>query len=298
MQLVCILTLAVAFCGCGYEEVASQIDQRQANEIVATLASLGIRSIAHAERGSGRTFRIEVHDNDYTLAVSILHAYDLPRSSGPTFEELTRPQGLIPNSREVEAARLDYALGVELAEKLGTLPGVERAHVVVRSNLIRDDQQPSASVTIENKRAATVNESDVRRMVQLMVPGISADRIALVAMTASPRGAVLSGQGVENQGGKAIHTPLVPFLRYVQVAERDYLRLAIIVVLCILGAGGLGVLLGFFFGQGYATVRSPQVRVGDFKQIESVGERQRVMSAAVRLARGESEGGNDRLLPE
>ena len=136
--------------GCSYEQVISDVDQKQANEIVASLGSHGISSIAQTERSSKGKYTVEVDKGNYALAVTLLHELGLPKEATPSFRDLTEQKGFLPNSREIESARLDYALGVEIEEKLKSVGGIDSVKVLVRSNLIKGGVEPSASVIISS----------------------------------------------------------------------------------------------------------------------------------------------------
>lgn len=252
--LLVLIASILLLSGCGSEEVASQLDQKQANEIVATLADQGISAFTTKGRSSGANYAVEVDRDYYQLAVSVLNAKDLPRKPLPSVEELTRPQGFIPSSREVEALRLDYALGAEIEEKLRALAGVESAKVVIRSNLLKDDVQPSAGVFIAQSPGAKIDARQIAEIIALLVPGLQPDRIKVDTSEPLSPSVNLSEIGSENRAGVVIHRALVPFLWYFRVPEDDYRTLGAALLGCIV----LGILLGGVFGFAIAVDRDPR----------------------------------------
>lgn len=235
--------LLLILTGCGREKLIGGLNQKQATEIVATLSSQGIVSKMSQERGARSGYSVEVSAGDYSLSISILHALGLPRDTSSTFKELTEQRGFLPNTREIEAARLDYALGAEIEEKLKVLNGVESASVIVRSSLIKQGD-PSASVIISTSGDMSLNPSDVVKVVTMVVPGLQSDRIA-VLIQPSVKGAVnVSPKGVFNEDGKVVYRALVPFFGSILVPEGDSQRLAT----AILGLLGLAAAVSFAGG--------------------------------------------------
>ncbi len=242
-RLSCLVTL-VSLLGCASEQVASDLDQKQANEIVATLADHGISSMAKRGRGSTSSFSVEVDRDYYQLAISVLHAQGLPRAQQPSVEEITRPQGFMPSSREVEALRLDYALGAEIEEKLRTLPGIDSVKVVVRTNLLKSDIEPSASVFVAERAGINLNQQDVINTIQLLVPGVKRERIQVLTQQPPSHEVTVSDIGAENRAGVVVHRALVPFLWFFRVPEDDYRTLGGALLGCIV----IGILVGGVFG--------------------------------------------------
>lgn len=263
--IVCLVCMIFVF-GCGYEQVASNLDQSQANEIVAVLGNSGITSRATADRTQRGRFSVTVQSDQYTVAIAVLNAQNLPKAGSPTFEELTRSKGLVPNSREVEAARLDYALAVEIEEKLREIPGVASVKVIVRANLLVADVVPGASVILETTPDCQLSKEEIQGIVSLAVPGSDPEKVRVVITPFRPKVVTIGNVGVESQGTQIVHRPLVPFLSFVKIPENEYGRLAGALLFCIIVAAGLGLFLGFFMGQSYAAGVPPpssSIRITD-----------------------------------
>lgn len=241
LALVCVLS------GCAREQVASGLDQRQAREMVATLTGQGIISYALTDRGSRGSFSVEVASRDYPLAVSILNALGLPKEQPPSFRELTEQKGFLPNTREVEAARLDYALGSEIEEKLRSLDGIDSARVIVRSNMLRAAQEPSASIMITTRAGVTLEPKEIVQVVTLVVPGLIPSRIAVLIQQARSTGVKISDQAVQNNEGRIVYRPLVPFLGVFMVPEGEGQRLAGAILGLLILATGVAFAGGYIF---------------------------------------------------
>jgi len=227
--------------------LVDNLDQRQAQEIVATLASQGISSKIQKQRGAAKAgYSVDISSSDYSLAISILHALGLPRDAPPSFRELTEQRGFLPNTREIEAARLDYALGSEIEEKLRALPGVANVSAVVRSNLIKSGE-PSASIMVATVGEASIDPLSISRAVSMVVPGLQESRISVLIQQTKPQAVRVSSKGALNQDGKVVYRALVPFFGSFLVPEGEDQRLSA-AILGILGlAGAVAFAAGVLF---------------------------------------------------
>ena len=119
------IILIVGLCGllsaCQNSEVAHDLSERQANEIIAVLSEQGIPAAASRGTGARARFIVQVPSNHYSEAVSILHYEGLPKLEEPSVNELLSPKGFLPNSRELESMRIDRAIATELENMLKTI---------------------------------------------------------------------------------------------------------------------------------------------------------------------------------
>jgi len=255
LNLIAGLALVLTICGCSKESVVSGIDQRQAREVVSALATQGIIATAATERGARRAFSIEVSKGDYPIAINILNALGLPRDQPPSFLELTEQKGFLPNTREVEAARLDYALGSEVEEKLRAIDGVRTVRVLIRSNILKQGQEPSASVFITTQNTSAFDPKEIVSLMSLVVPGLTPQRTVVMVKQAKDEVVSISNEGVENISGKVVHRPLVKFLGFFSIPEEDVQKLAGAILGLLALAAGVAFASGYFYG-GRSNVRS------------------------------------------
>ncbi len=238
----------VVMTGCGSTPIAQDIAQNQANEIVALLADNGISSAARKSSGGQGRYVVEVDAEHYTQAISLLHRAGLPGEPRRSFSDMVMPQGLIPNSREMESLRLDRALGVEIEEALQNHPGVASARVIVRSSFVKEGGEPGVSAIVQRHVDANVNIEALTGIIARAVPGIAPERImvALETATSQPSG-VASVEGAVNAAGSVVRVPLVPFV-FLRVPKDEYNYFVFgfvgaLVVLC-----GVGAVIGYWFG--------------------------------------------------
>ena len=251
VRLAGLFLLVLVVCGCGSVPVAQDLSQKQAQEIVAVLNANGIGAEAHRQTGAGAKYRVEVEHGFYQRAVATLYEQGLPSEERPSFSEIIAQRGLIPNSREVEALRLDRALGAEVEEAISQIPAVSSVRTVVRQHALAYQQPaeaPGVSVVIALRPGSTLAEDEISELVRRMVPGVSPDRVLVASYSARqervPNGEV--GGILSNEGGSPELLTLTGFLWFWHVPDNEYTGLAL--ALC----GGLV----FFFAVGACTAYS------------------------------------------
>jgi type III secretion protein J len=133
-SLLCSLLLLI---GCESNMViVSDVDEREANEIVVFLASKGIAaqkaaSVSTAPGGAateGAKFNISVESGKSTEAMAILNQNGLPRKKGTTLLDLFAKAGLMSSDKE-ETIRYQAGLAQQLAGMIRKIDGVIDADV-------------------------------------------------------------------------------------------------------------------------------------------------------------------------
>jgi type III secretion protein J len=186
------LTLAVAAALCaGCEaELSSGLDEAQADEVVLALDEAGIgadreRADTAAGAAESATYRVVVARGDLAAALAVLREQELPRRSAAGFEELFDDTGLVPSAVQ-ERARFAAAVGGELSRSIESIDGVThaRVHVALPEPGARMlDEGPAAaraSVLIEHRPGADVDEAAVRALVAGAVQDLATDDVAVV----------------------------------------------------------------------------------------------------------------------
>lgn len=244
------LFLCLVFClvGCSDVPVAEDLSQSQATEIVAVLNESGIgASASRGQAGRGK-YKVEVSSSRYADAVVLLHRRGLPGEPRLSFDELVSQRGFLPNSREMEALRLDRAIAAEIEETVGNNPSVLTARVLVRS-VAAEGTGPSASVSLRIKAGSSLDPSLVRQIVSGAIPGISAERIDIQLHEEQPTPGIAQAVGVVPSNSPAIvQVPLTNFLWVWRVPRDDYNGLALALLGALLSALALGAGLGFGLG--------------------------------------------------
>jgi type III secretion protein J len=176
--LACFLLLT----GCR-TELLSDLDQRQANEVIATLARGGIPAERRAEE-KGR-FTVTVEKSVFPDAVRILDDNGLPRHEFASLGQVFKKEGLIASPVQ-ERAQMIFALSQELSQTISDIDGVitARVHLVLPENdPLRQQLVPSsASVFVRHRATAPINElvPQMKQLVAYGVAGLAYDKVSVI----------------------------------------------------------------------------------------------------------------------
>lgn len=122
--MICILLLTA----CKQQALLEDLDQQQANEVVALLLR---HNIAAAKVSSGKAkYSIEVEAGDFPAAVEWLKVYNLPSRPVVEISEMFPTDALVSSPR-AEKARLYSAIEQRLEQSLQTMEGIVTARVHV-----------------------------------------------------------------------------------------------------------------------------------------------------------------------
>ncbi|NKC52081.1 type III secretion inner membrane ring lipoprotein SctJ [Ochrobactrum cytisi] len=164
-------------------ELYTDLDQRQANEVVAALARKGIP--AQRESSKSGKITVSVPKDRFADAMSILSENGLPKQSFESLGDVFKNDGLI-SSPVQEKARMIYGLSGELSKTILDIDGVlsARVHLVLPENdPLRQNLVPSsASVFIRHKTTVPMNSliPQVKMLVANGVAGLSYDKVSVV----------------------------------------------------------------------------------------------------------------------
>jgi len=177
-SMLCALLLA----GCQSDLYAS-LDERQANEIVATLLRHHISAARSPRRDN--TFAVTVDESNFAEAMRILDESGLPRPSHPSMCEIFKKDGLV-QAPEAMRAQMMCALSEELSKTISQMDGVltARVHVVLPENdLMRQQTQPSsAGVFIRHQKSVPMDDfvPRIKMLVANGIAGLSYDKVSVI----------------------------------------------------------------------------------------------------------------------
>lgn len=148
MRLFFVLA-ALLFAGACKDVLYSDLDEREANQMIAILEAADI-SAARSTNGEGR-FSISVDAAKFGAAVLVLQNEGLPKKRYDTLGGMFGDDGIVGTPLE-ERARFTHALNQELAQTVASIAGVHdaRVHVVLpeTSRYKRTTDPASAAVVI------------------------------------------------------------------------------------------------------------------------------------------------------
>ena len=246
VQRALVLLVALLLSACE-AELYSNLDQRQANEMVATLQQHGIPAQRTAVKGGQYT--VMVDKARFAESITILKDAGLPKEEFQTMGQVFKKDGLVSSPTQ-ERAQMIFALSQELSGTVSEIDGVlsARVHLVLPENdPLRQQLVPSsASVFIRHRSDAPVGNlvPQVKMLVANGVAGLSYDKVSVVLV---PVDSQKSSQGQDVE--------MVSFFGLWM--QRDNLAQAMwmffgLVALVVLLAGGLGVVLYRRGGRVYA----------------------------------------------
>ena len=163
-----------------YTVVLANLSAEDKGAVVQALQSGQIKSRINPSTG-----QVEVPVEDYHTARIALASAGLPKNTVTGLDGLKdMPVG---TSRSVEEARLRQALETELARSILEIKGVEAARVHLatpeKSVFLRDQTEPSASVTVRLNDGNELSEGQVKSIIHLVsssISGLKANKVTVV----------------------------------------------------------------------------------------------------------------------
>jgi len=182
VRALCVVMSLLVLQACTVE-LYTDLDQRQANEVVAALARKGIP--AQRETTKSGKITVSVPKDRFADAMTILNENGLPKQHFESLGDVFKNDGLI-SSPVQEKARMIYGLSQELSKTILDIDGVlsARVHLVLPENdPLRQNLVPSsASVFIRHKTSVPMNSliPQVKMLVANGVAGLSYDKVSVV----------------------------------------------------------------------------------------------------------------------
>ncbi|MBQ7177297.1 MAG: type III secretion inner membrane ring lipoprotein SctJ [Victivallales bacterium] len=176
---LCALLLA----GCKTETTLhSQLEERQANLVIATLLDGGIdcRKVA----GEENTWNVLIDNKDFAKAVNLLESKGLPRRNYMGISEVFKKSGMISSPTE-ERIRFMDALAQDLSRTIAGIDGVldARVHIVLPENdpFAKNALPSSAAVAIRSRWNADVEAfiPQIKSLVRNSIEGLQYEKIAV-----------------------------------------------------------------------------------------------------------------------
>ena len=178
--------LLILLSACSSEILLRDLNERDANEIVAVLhtSSIDAQKMADAK---GKTFAVEVRSSDMARAVAVLRALGLPKSPRTNLNEVFRSSGFAPTPFE-ERVRYLFGLAQEIERTISLMDGVlqTRVHVVTPdgASKIADLQQAKASIFVsyDDRYDIELLVPRIRKLVGDSIEGLSPNRVEILTI--------------------------------------------------------------------------------------------------------------------
>ncbi|WP_080421333.1 type III secretion system inner membrane ring lipoprotein SctJ [Burkholderia ubonensis] len=180
-----VLGLAFVLAACKGESLLQNLDQAQANEVMAALYR---HNIPAEKAGTARDgYSVAVGRSDFTAAVDILKTYDLPSVKAVNVADMFPADSLVASPR-AEKARLLSAVEQRLQQSVRALNGVVTARVHVAYDL--DDSSDAVAAASSTRVSVLVVHddsasqqglvSDIKRLLKNSMPKLEYDNISVV----------------------------------------------------------------------------------------------------------------------
>ena len=241
-------------------ELYNNLDQRQANEIVATLQQHGIPAQRVVVKGGQYT--VVVDKARFADSIAILNEAGLPKQEFQTMGQVFKKDGLVSSPMQ-ERAQMIFALSQELSRTVSEIEGVlsARVHLVLPENdPLRQQLVPSsASVFIRHRSDAPVGNlvPQVKMLVANGVAGLSYDKVSVILVPVDAQKAT-QGQDAEMVSFFGL------WMYRNNLAQAMWMFFGLIALVLLL-AGGLGFVLYRRSGRVYALASSPAASPGVVK---------------------------------
>jgi len=188
-RLVIATACCLALQGCK-TDLYTNLNEREANAMVATLLERGIPASRIAQKGGQMT--VVVDDTRFAEAVKLLNENGFPKDRFATMGDVFKRDGLVASPVQ-ERAQMIFALSEELSRTVSEINGVlsARVHVVLPENdpLRRDLVPSSASVFIRHEASLPINDliPQIKTLVSNSIAGLSYEKVSVVPVATPAR---------------------------------------------------------------------------------------------------------------
>ena len=176
LAILALLLACLALAGCSGSALYSNLEEQQANQVMAALLGAGIKAdktLSTDKKG----WEVRIAEGDFPRAMAVLHSKGLPRRQSFTMGEIFKKEGFATSATQEKAL---YVFGLEesMRQKLLKIDGVVDAAVSIalpdRDPLGGDTADSSASVFIYQAPGTDLRdrETDLKVGVKDSIEGL------------------------------------------------------------------------------------------------------------------------------
>ena len=202
----CCLALA----GCK-EVLFSDLDEVEANEMVAILAASGVE--AKRERDKDNAYSLLIAADDVASATTILRNQGYPKPKFQSLGDVFSAEGIVGTPFE-QHARYIYAMNEELSRTVTSISGVRSAYVLVtappKERYQREAPAASASVTINHDPGFDAERlvPKIKTVIAHALPNLDYDNVAIALFPAA--GPQINVKNANQKAPEVIAARLLP----------------------------------------------------------------------------------------
>ncbi len=176
--------------GCNEEATLhSQLDERQANLVMAALLDAGI----HCRKTAGEENRwnVLIYSKDFAASVNLLESRGLPRRDYQGISEVFKKSGMVSSPSE-ERIRFMDALAQDLSRTIANIDGVvdARVHIVLPENdpFAKNALPSSAAVAIRSRWNVDIEDlmPSIKSLVKNAIEGLQYEKITVTVFKDAP----------------------------------------------------------------------------------------------------------------
>ncbi|MEJ6402711.1 type III secretion system inner membrane ring lipoprotein SctJ [Yoonia sp. 2307UL14-13] len=249
---VCCLSLT----GCK-EVLFSDLEEIEANEMVAILAASGID--ATRERDKDNIYSLLISASDIATATTLLRVEGYPKPKFQSLGDVFSAEGIVGTPFE-QHARYIHAMNEELSRTVTSISGVRSARVLVtappKERYEREAPAATASVTINYDPGFDIDNEvpKIKAVIAHSLPNLEYDNVAVAFFPTS--GPQVATKAATNPAPTIIEASLFPKAgNSAGTSGGSNIHLGIVGTLSLILALGLGLVrfgpaLGLTFGSG------------------------------------------------
>lgn len=232
------LVVIVLLSGCK-QILYSDLTERQANEMVAVLASAGIES--SRERDKKNIYAISVDESQIAVAITILKNNGLPRETFQNLGDIFSADGIVGTPFE-ERARFAHAMNEELSHTISEISGVRTARVhimlpeVTRYSTDEDPARASIVIHVDSDFSEGEFLPTIKNLVAHSVANLEYENVAVAVFPASGPVIVLEPASSAGHGSAEAGTYLQPQIQGVPFPTATSQAVNLNIALLVLGA--------------------------------------------------------------